>query len=45
MAHEYWLSDEAWSRIEPLIPMDRRGVKPANNRRVISGIRHVLKHG
>lgn len=45
MANEYWLGDEAWARIEPLIPMDRRGVKPANNRRVISGILHVLKFG
>jgi transposase len=25
--------------------MGRRGVKPANNRRVISGIPHILKYG
>lgn len=45
MAHEYWLSDEAWAAIEPLIPLHRRGVKPGNNRQVISGILHVLKYG
>ncbi len=38
MANEYWLNDEAWAVIEPLIPMKRRGVKPGNNREVISGI-------
>ncbi len=45
MANEYWLNDEAWAVIEPLIPMKRRGVKPGNNREVISGILHVLKFG
>ena len=45
MANEYWLTDEAWAKIEPSIPMGRRGVKPANNRRAISGILHVLKYG
>lgn len=45
MANEYWLDDDAWAAIEPLIPMHRRGVKPGNNRQVISGILHVLKFG
>lgn len=45
MANEYWLSDEAWAKIEPLLPSGRRGVPPRNNRRVISGILHVLKYG
>ncbi len=45
MANEYWLTDEVWEQIEPLLPMNRRGVKPMNNRCVISGILHVLKHG
>jgi transposase len=45
MAHEYWLSDAAWAVLEPLIPMHRPGVKPGNNRQVISGILHVLKFG
>ena len=45
MANEYWLSDRQWQAIEPLIPMNRRGVKPGRNRAVISGILHVLKFG
>jgi transposase len=45
MANEFWLSDEAWAAIEPLIPMCRRGVKPGNNRKVISGVVHVLRTG
>jgi transposase len=27
MANEYWLSDGQWAVVEPLIPMNRRGVK------------------
>lgn len=48
MANEYWLSNKQWAAIEPLVPMlrrVRRGVKPARNRKVISGILHVLKFG
>jgi len=45
MANEHWLSDAQWAVIEPFIPMSRRGVKPRNNRVVISGILHVLKVG
>ena len=45
MANEYWLSDNDWAMIEPLIPTGRRGVKPRKNRRIISGILHVLKFG
>lgn len=45
MANEFWLSDRQWAVLEPLIPMNRRGVKPRRNREVISGILHVLKVG
>ena len=45
MANEYWLSDQQWVAIQPLIPLKRRGVKPGRNREVISGILHVLKFG
>lgn len=45
MANEYWLTDEAWAKIEPSNSMGRRGVRPAHNRRVISGILHFLKYG
>ena len=41
----FWLSDEQWKRIEPHLPTDIRGVERADDRRVISGIVHVLKSG
>jgi transposase len=41
----FWLSDEQWNRIEGHLPTDVRGVERADDRRVISGIAHVLKSG
>jgi hypothetical protein len=41
----FWLSDEQWERIGPHLPRDVRGVERADDRRVISGIVHVLKTG
>ena len=41
----FWLSDEQWSRIKPHLPTDVRGVERVDDRRVISGIVHVLKSG
>jgi transposase len=41
----YWLSDEQWQRIEPLLPTDVRGKDRVDDRRVISGILQVLKSG
>ncbi len=38
----FWLSDEQWRRIEPHLPTDVRGVERQDDRRVISGIIHVL---
>ena len=45
MANEFWLSNQQWAVLEPLIPMNRRGVKPKRNREIISGIMHILKVG
>jgi transposase len=45
MAGEFWLSDEQWTRLEPLLPNKPRGVPRVNDRRVISGIVHVLQSG
>jgi len=45
MANEFWMSDRQWAALEPLIPMNRCGVKPRRNREVISGIVHILKVG
>jgi len=41
----FWLSDEQWRRIQPHLPTDVRGIKREDDRRVISGIVHVLKSG
>src|ERR1700721_4507865 len=41
----FWLSDEQWCRIEPHLPRDGRGKERVDDRRVISGILHVMKSG
>jgi len=41
----YWLSDEEWGRIGPLLPRGRRGAHRVDDRRVISGIVHMLRSG
>ena len=41
----YDLTDFEWSVIEPLLPMDRRGPKPKNNRQIINGMFYVLRAG
>ncbi len=45
MAGEFWLSDGQWSRLQPLLPNKPRGVPRIDDRRVISGIVHVLQSG
>jgi transposase len=45
MAHLYWLSDGAWMAIEPHLPHGQPGRPRVDDRRVISGILHVLKTG
>ncbi|TYC61387.1 transposase, partial [Rhodobacterales bacterium] len=41
----FWLSDEQFSRLRPLLPTDTRGKARVDDRRVISGIIRVLKSG
>ena len=41
----HWLSDEDWSQIELLLPRGRRGAHRVDDRRVISGIMHMLRSG
>jgi transposase len=41
----FWLSDRQFSRLRPLLPNDTRGKPRVDDRRVISGIIHVLKSG
>ncbi len=45
MSDCFWLSDEQFGRLAPLLPKDTRGVPRVDDRRVISGIVHVLKSG
>ena len=45
MSGEFWLSEEQWSRLKPLLPNKPRGVPRVDDRRVISGIVHVLQSG
>jgi len=45
MVKLYWLSDGEWARIEPLLPRGRRGAHRVDDRRVISGIMHMLHSG
>jgi transposase len=45
MARLFWLSDEAWATIEPHLPRGLPGKPRVDDRRVISGILHVLKVG
>ena len=40
-----WLSDTEWARIEPLLPRGRKGAHRVDDRRVISGIVHMLRIG
>ncbi len=41
----FWLNDDQWHQIEPHLPTDVRGKQRVDDRRVISGILHVLKSG
>jgi transposase len=41
----YWLSESEWAKIEPLMPRRRRGAHRVDDRRVISGIVHMLRSG
>ena len=42
---QFWLTDEQFSKIAPHLPTDTRGKARVDDRRVISGIVHVLKSG
>lgn len=45
MANEFWLSDKQWAAIEPCLPRNQPGARRVDDRRVISGIVHVLRSG
>lgn len=41
----FWLSDRQWERIEGFLSIRHKGAHRVDDRRVISGIIHVLKAG
>ena len=41
----FWLNDRQFTRLVPHLPTDTRGKPRVDDRRVISGIVHVLKSG
>ena len=45
MSDLFWFSDAQWSRIQPLLPSNTRGLKRVDDRRVLSGIVHVIRSG
>jgi transposase len=44
-AHYFWLNDAQYARLQPHFPTDTRGKARVDDRRVVSGIIHVLKSG
>lgn len=45
MANEFWLNDKQWAAIEPCLPRNQPGARRVDDRRVLSGIIHVLRSG
>ena len=45
MSNLFWLDDAAWAAIEPYLPVTQPGARRVDDRRVISGILHVIKAG
>ncbi len=45
MANLFWLSDAQWKAIHPHLPAGLPGARRVDDRRIISGIIHVLKSG
>lgn len=41
----FWLEEQQFARLSPYLPSDTRGKPRVDDRRVISGIVHVLKSG
>jgi transposase len=45
MTHRHALTDEQWSRLEPLLPRARRGPQPQDLRRMVNAILWLDKTG
>src|SRR5271168_2780996 len=44
-SHLFWFTDEQWAKIEPHLPTNQPGPRRHDDRRILSGIMHVLKIG
>ena len=45
MRELFWLSDQQWAAIKPHLPYYAAGKRREDDRRIISGIIHVLQSG
>ena len=45
MSRHFWLNDDQWAVIEPLLPQEHTGPERVDDRRIISGILHRLREG
>jgi transposase len=41
----FWFNDEQWSKVEPHLPTNQPGPERKDDRRILSGIMHVMKVG
>jgi transposase len=41
----FWFNDEQWAKIVPHLPVNQPGPERKDDRRILSGIMHVLKSG
>lgn len=41
----FWLNDKQWAQIEPHLPTNQTGPAREDDRRIISGIIHMLQCG
>ena len=41
----FWFSDAQWAKIVPHLPTNQPGLERKDDRRILSGIMHVLKVG
>lgn len=43
--YPFYINDEAWAKLKPLLPLMKRGRKRINDRKIISGIVYVQRKG
>ena len=45
MADVFWLSDDQWAVVDRFMPTNQPGARRVDDRRVVSGILHMLRTG